>query len=1013
MTVANIDFEIRSALDLTAAGAHLTASHPTTRILCMGWALDGMQEQMWWPGMPFPVELANHILAGGEVHAWNAAYERVNWPLMVAHHGAPDVRPEQWRCTMVRALLQGFPAKLEHAGPSMGLGECKDAEGHRLMLQVTKPRKVYRPGDANYDLALELALQDPGLLPEYEWFREEGKLCVAQWWVDEPRLTRLGNYCKQDVRVERKAGRFLDPLPPLEHEGWLLDQRINDRGFKIDMELVQAARALMKPALADANRKLAKLTDGELRSVTKPNEIRAWLNQRLGLELDSIGKDVLGILLVECPMDDTTRAVINLRLAAAKTSTAKLNALVRGVGDDHIMRGGLQFAGAGRTNRWAGRRFQPHNLPRPPKWAVRAVPYVLERNLEWLEALFDMPLEVISAILRSCIVAREGGELMAADYNAIEARLTAWFAGAAKLLEAYRTGKDPYRIMAATVFGVSDWTTIGKDSFERWLGKKIILGCFAADTLVLTRRGWVPICSVQGSDLVWDGVSWVHHAGVAFQGVKPVVEYAGVRATPDHRVLTPGGWQPFRRVRDADTSYQKSVHALVNLPSWGTTSAPGAAFEGSGSRAVATLTSSTGSTPTVSCVGPAPDATLAPKRQQESTGKSCSATPMSCRTRSTGNGGSPDGTASTQGVTGRGAKPMGTMAAGASNWPGVGMTVGGSCVTFNKLKAGTTRLWNWIVSTLTAITPPVMSAWPPAPNSSPTPAEPSAWSTQDGSGVLRTSPWSFAPVYPPAPSTVGSKGARAPSSVLTTSTSPGPVAVYDIVNAGPRNRFTIWTANGPLIVHNCGFGMGEKRFWESCREEGQFIDRSLAQLSVRAYRDDNWEIPEAWNALQQAAISAVQTPGTWVRAMLRGTPEVWFYRDDRYLRMRLPSGRLLSYLSPRLLDDETPWGAHRYRLEFWGWNGTRNRMEWQNLYGGRLMENLAQATARDIMLDAMLRLDREGWGLILTIHDEILTDNKKGALALDTMLAHMSRGPQWAEGLPLLAEGWTGHRYRK
>lgn len=687
MTVANIDLEIRSALDLTAAGAHLTASHPTTRILCMGWALDGMQEQMWWPGMPFPVELANHILAGGEVHAWNAAYERVNWPLMVAHHGAPDVRPEQWRCTMVRALLQGFPAKLEHAGPSMGLGECKDAEGHRLMLQVTKPRKVYRPGDANYDLALELALQDPGLLPEYEWFREEGKLCVAQWWVDEPRLTRLGNYCKQDVRVERKAGRFLDPLPPLEHEGWLLDQRINDRGFKIDMELVQAARALMKPALADANRKLAKLTDGELRSVTKPNEIRAWFNQRLGLELDSIGKDVLGILLVECPMDDTTRAVINLRLAAAKTSTAKLNALVRGVGDDHIMRGGLQFAGAGRTNRWAGRRFQPHNLPRPPKWAVRAVPYVLERNLEWLEALFDMPLEVISAILRSCIVAREGGELMAADYNAIEARLTAWFAGAAKLLEAYRTGKDPYRIMAATVFGVSDWTTIGKDSFERWLGKKIILGC--------------------------------------------------------------------------------------------------------------------------------------------------------------------------------------------------------------------------------------------------------------------------------------------------------------------------------------GFGMGEKRFWESCREEGQFIDRSLAQLSVRAYRDDNWEIPEAWNALQQAAISAVQTPGTWVRAMLRGTPEVWFYRDDRYLRMRLPSGRLLSYLSPRLLDDETPWGAHRYRLEFWGWNGTRNRMEWQNLYGGRLMENLAQATARDIMLDAMLRLDREGWGLILTIHDEILTDNKKGALALDTMLAHMSRGPQWAEGLPLLAEGWTGHRYRK
>ncbi len=684
MTVS-IDFETRSVIDLPQAGGHRYAEHPSTRVLCMSWSVGVGSTQLWWAGQPFPQRLGEAILAGDVVQAWNAAFERVIWPIMVRRHGAPEVKLEQWRCTMVRALLMGYPGKLENAGPTLGLGVCKDAAGHRVMLQVSKPRKVHRPGDGTYEDALTYAaLAGGAALPEYEIFFEDDVRCVAQWWVDEERLSKLGAYCVTDTDVERAAADVLDPMPERELRGWQLDQRMNDRGFQVDMELVESARKMVKPATKVANKKLTELTNGELKSVTKPNEIRDWINRKLGLELDSIKKDVLTILLAEMPMDGVVRDVIKLRLAAAKTSVAKLNALVRGTQADGRLRGGLQYAGAGRTNRWAGRRFQPHNIPRPPKWAIQAVPFVHDNRIEWLDILFDTPLEVISAILRSCIIAAPGNELTVADYNAIEARIVAWVSGAQKMLTAYRNKEDPYRIMAAAVFGIADWRTIDKESFERMLGKKIILGC--------------------------------------------------------------------------------------------------------------------------------------------------------------------------------------------------------------------------------------------------------------------------------------------------------------------------------------GFGMGDKRFWESCREGDLFIERELAKRSVEAYRSDNPEVPAAWKALERAAIQAVQDPGVWV-ACLEG--KVHFFMDGYYLRMRLPSGRLLSYLSPRLLDAETPWGTPTLKLMFWGWNGQKNRMEWQNLYGGRIMENLCQAIARDVMLDAMLRLDERNWSLILTVHDEILSDNPIGVKQLPDMLDTMTLEEPWHAGLPLAAEGWQGHHYRK
>lgn len=692
MDQVSIDFETRSTVELKHAGAHIYAASPSTAIMCMAWSVNQGGVFLWWPGQPFPPEVADAIRRGANVNAWNAAFERLIWPVMERQHGAPPVPMEQWRCTMVRALLCGFPGQLDHAGPSMGLGTVKDKTGHSLMLRVSKPRTVYRKGDHQYKEALDEAVAQQGRpLPEYTQFEEMGKLCAARWWVDTDRMKKLGEYCRQDVVVEEAAANFLEPIPERELRWWRMDQRINDRGFYIDLELVHKARLLVKPATQIANDALRQVTGKELKSVTKPNEVRAWLNNRLGLELDSIDKQTLGVLLAEdprlagdAPQDPVAKEVIRLRQAGGKTSTAKLNSLVRGTGPDGIFRGGLQFAGAGRTARYAGRRFQAQNLPRPASWAEEAVPYVQGNDLEAISILFDTPLEVISSILRSCIIARPGHELTVADYNAIEVRVAAWLAGCAKLLDAYRTGKDPYRVMAASIFGYSDWRDVPKGGMERFLGKTCVLGA--------------------------------------------------------------------------------------------------------------------------------------------------------------------------------------------------------------------------------------------------------------------------------------------------------------------------------------QYGTGKKKFWQSCRDQGVFIDFSLAELAIDVYRKDNWEIPAMWRALDGAALHAMHNPYTWVEC-LQG--KAHFFRDDNYLRMRLPSGRCLFYLSPRIIQDVTPWGTETYKIQFWGWEGMRNRMEWQSLWGGVLANNLTQATSRDLLLEAMERLDKEGWSIILSVHDELLTDNPIGERTAQELEAEMAKPPEWAADLPLKVEGWTGHRYRK
>lgn len=451
MKPLHIDFETRSTVDLPKANAYIYFDDPTTDVWCAAYAFGEDDPRLWWPGDACPPEIADHVRAGGEVHAWNAAFERLairqilgpryGWPV-------PDLR--QYRCTMVSALAMSLPGKLEHAAPALGLDTVKDSAGSRLMLQMSKPRRP-RKGE------------DPKALV---------------WWSGEGREDRLAAYCVQDVRTEIAVSQRVLPLSPQEQELWFLDQEINDRGVFIDEKLCLAAKRLVACAEDRLDRELSKLTDHAVTGVSNTGQITTWLRAK-GLDIPGVARDVIESLLIRDDLDPVTRRVVEIRQEGGKTSVAKIDAMLARRQKDGRMRGNLQFHGAG-TGRWAGRGAQLQNLPRPSSEDDKQpmIDAILEsKDDRLIEALYGNTLTVVSDCIRGMITAAPGHELVAADFSAIEARVNAWLAGEQRVLRAFEAfdagaGPDLYKVAASDIYNRKT-EHIGKP--ERQVGKVALL----------------------------------------------------------------------------------------------------------------------------------------------------------------------------------------------------------------------------------------------------------------------------------------------------------------------------------------------------------------------------------------------------------------------------------------------------------------------------------------------------------------------------------------------------------
>lgn len=450
MTVAGIDFETASVLDVRRVGAEVYARHPSTRVLCavVGFATGPGAPVTcirWTPGKPAPSRLVAHIAAGHNVVAHNAAFERaVIRHVLRPQHRWPTVPRSQWLDTAVLASAVGLPPALDALANVLGTDARKDMDGKALMERLCRAVEI------------EGTYQYPP--------------------VSSTDLQRLLEYCEDDVRAMLACLWRLPRLSAFERKLVLVDQKINERGVCVDVTLARRLSALARRRKAELSGDVMALT-GDLLSVAAA-PLKRWLASQ-NVEMPTRVKRVDGVrietpvldaaaledLVDDVRLPDDVRDVLRLRMEYGKEASlakaARVNELVDATGR---LYGALRVYGA-HTGRWTSSGLQIHNMPRVRDDAVKKrlderVNAALHGDIAPLARVAPTPMQGLSMLLRSMLVAAPGHDMIGADYSAIEARIVAWLAGQQDVLDAFRARQDVY-VRSAKASG-SDNRQLGK-----------------------------------------------------------------------------------------------------------------------------------------------------------------------------------------------------------------------------------------------------------------------------------------------------------------------------------------------------------------------------------------------------------------------------------------------------------------------------------------------------------------------------------------------------------------------
>ena len=425
----NIDLETYSSVDIKKAGAQAYIRSPDFEILLFGYSIDGAEPVVidLACGEKIPFYVIEAIYSPEYTkHAYNAPFE---WGCLSKYFGC-KLPPSQWRDTMLHGLYCGYTAGLGPTGRALGLPEDKQKSntGKALIRYFCVPCK---PTKTNGFRTRNLPHHDP---ERWRLFKE---------------------YNKQDVVAEMEIGDKLSafPVPDFVQKQWETDLLINDRGVAVDMEFVHGALELGETVSTSLKEEAIQLT-----GLYNPNSVKQlaqWLESETGEEVVNLRKETVAQLLGRDSNSDTVSRMLAIRQELGKTSTKKYNAIQTCVCPDGRVRGLLQYYGANRTGRWAGRLVQVQNLPRTytePLDLARQL--VKSRNLDGIKVVYGNVNDTLSQLIRTALVAPEGHVLIDADFSAIEARVISWLADQEWRLEVFRTHGKIYEASASQMFGV-------------------------------------------------------------------------------------------------------------------------------------------------------------------------------------------------------------------------------------------------------------------------------------------------------------------------------------------------------------------------------------------------------------------------------------------------------------------------------------------------------------------------------------------------------------------------------
>lgn len=891
----SIDLETFSDVDIGKCGVYKYTESPAFEILLFAYSLDFGPVQLvdLAQGEQVPSEILDLVWDPAvEKTAFNANFERT---ALASYYGR-YCPPEQWSCTMVLAASCGLPMSLKGVGVALNLSEdqAKMKEGADLIRYFCIP---CRPTKTNGQRTRNLPEHAP---EKWEIFRR---------------------YNIRDVETENTIRLKLLKWRPERSEQrlWELDQRMNDKGVRIEPKLAENAITI-----GNAYREELLQKAQEISGLENPNsteQIKSWLEEQEGIEVLSLNKKAIADVYASLS-DEATKEVLKLREEFSKSSNKKYEAFLRCRCEDDHVRGTFQFYGAS-TGRWAGRLVQLQNLSHdtiPDLDTARDL--VLLGDAEDFEIMYPKVQQTLSCLIRTTIIPEPDSRLIVADFSAIEARVIAWIAGEQWRLDAFKNNEDIYCASASRAFK-KPVVKHGINGELRAKGKIIELACIAEDQLVLTDHGLVPIQDVTTSMKVWDGESWVEHDGVVYRGEKYVIDYAGLSATDDHLVYVEGQAEPVyfgnaaayglhiiqtgdgrREIRlGGDNKSGEEMECnkkplLCPYEMYGLWFCPMAAEGESHFGEIQRLPELFGSTEeNTSVVGSETDSGKAEMREskgcwiQELWSKRNKVRLSECdycrcvddrelRTSWSEHGDRSD----------RHERRL-------CPWK---FEMGNSQGELCESKALCTIKVGSVVLAL-------------CENSSYSEAVPGLYEGADNCTGLGC----------------GSRKAKELARYR------GPVKVYDIRNAGRHHRYTV---SGKL-VHNCGYGGSVGAMKNFGADKLGMTEEEMVDL-VDKWREASPHIVALWKALETAAIRCV----TSKKPTLSSTGSIRFDLEDGVLWTTLPSGRRIAYWGAEMGKDR--WG--RPSLTYMTQNQTTKKWVRTETFGGKLVENCVAGGARII-----------------------------------------------------------------